>query len=190
MKNMISKPKPITKLEKIINIMQKINIKLNEYKEESLAEEAEWAINELLKGQLFSYSNEDNSILNKSKFENDQEHMFLNHFYFNQNINPEIQLFETISPIEPSSPSLISSSKLQNIKFDEFGPNFDIFNYSDMIGREKVLLTITKQIFSYKDLNKFIKNSIIDDFLAEIRLGYTLNQSAIYHNVYIYLNLN
>jgi hypothetical protein len=75
------------------------------------------------------------------------------------------------------------NNELYNLKLHSFGPEFDIFTYALKIERESVLFNVAKPIFTYKDINKFLKSSKIQDYINEIRIGYTMNENALYHSV-------
>lgn len=75
------------------------------------------------------------------------------------------------------------NSHLHNLKFQDLGPEFDLFLYSEKVGRERVLFNVAKPIFTYSDINKFLKLSKFQDYINEIRIGYTMNPNSIYHSV-------
>jgi hypothetical protein len=76
------------------------------------------------------------------------------------------------------------NNELHNLKLNTFGPDFDLFSYSKKVSRETVLFNVSKPIFTYKDINKFLKSSKMQDYVNEIRIGYT-NENAFYHSVII-----
>jgi hypothetical protein len=75
--------------------------------------------------------------------------------------------------------------KFDNLKFQNFGPEFDLFSYAEKFNSnsDRVLFNVVKPIFTYKDINKFLKYSKMQDYVNEIRIGYTMNENAIYHSV-------
>lgn len=81
------------------------------------------------------------------------------------------------------------NSHLHNLKFQDLGPEFDLFVYSEKVGRERVLFNVAKPIFTYSDINKFLKLSKFQDYINEIRIGYTMNPNSIYHSVLEVFNL-
>lgn len=90
------------------------------------------------------------------------------------------------SPIEESKPLEAQSLKnLKAAKIEEFGPEFDVFEFAKKNGRENLLLNVSYPIFHYKNINKFINFKKFPDFINQIRIGYTLPPDAFYHNVYI-----
>lgn len=80
---------------------------------------------------------------------------------------------------------LVEEEPLDIIKlnYDDFGPEFDVFNLSEKIGKENVLLTVSNPIFHYKNINKFINFSKFPGFINKIRIGYTNSPNAFYHSV-------
>jgi len=78
---------------------------------------------------------------------------------------------------------LISNSKIFLPKAQEFGPEFDVFDFSTKFGRENLLLSIADPIFHYKNINKFIDFKKFPDFINQIRLGYISSPDAFYHTV-------
>lgn len=72
-------------------------------------------------------------------------------------------------------------------KLEEFGPEFDVFDFSEKFGRENLLLSVSQPIFHYKNINKFINFSKFPEFINQIRIGYTSAPNAFYHTVLINL---
>ncbi len=66
---------------------------------------------------------------------------------------------------------------------EEFGPRFDVFDFSEKYGREKLLLSVSHPIFHYKNINKYINFYKFPDFINQIRIGYTSSPDAFYHTV-------
>jgi hypothetical protein len=64
-----------------------------------------------------------------------------------------------------------------------FDPSFNIFEFSDQVGRENVLLIISGNIFNQFDLMEKIPVNIFINFINEIKNGYKKENS--YHNVSI-----
>ena len=92
-------------------------------------------------------------------------------------------MLENQIPVEPVTPLMRPNNELHNLKFHTFGPEFDIFAYAQKVEKETVLFNVVKPIFTYKDINKFLKSSKIQDYVNEIRIGYTMNENALYHCV-------
>jgi len=65
---------------------------------------------------------------------------------------------------------------------EDFGPNFDVFDFSEKNGRENLLLGVSHPIFHYKNINKFIDFKKFPDFVNQIRIGYT-SEDSLYHTV-------
>lgn len=76
-------------------------------------------------------------------------------------------------------------NKIENhiVKLEDLGPKFDVFSFSEKIGRENVLLNVSSPIFNYNNINKFINFSKFPDFINQIRIGYNSNPNLFYHNV-------
>lgn len=90
-----------------------------------------------------------------------------------------------------NSPSLTFENKfdfdlLENLKapkIEEFGPEFDVFDYASKNGRENCLLAVSHPIFHYKNIYKYIDFYKFPEFVNQIRLGYTSSPDAFYHTV-------
>lgn len=91
-----------------------------------------------------------------------------------------------------SSELQINTDWLQNLKtpkLDQFGPEFDVFDYAEKNGRDNLLNRITRPIFKYKNINKYIDFNKFPEFINQIRIGYTSSSDAFYHTVkYLLLN--
>lgn len=87
--------------------------------------------------------------------------------------------------MQPPTPIIEPKNELNNLKLSTFGPDFDLFSYSEKVERERILFNVAKPIFTYKDINKFLKSSKMRDYIDAIRIGYTMNENAFYHSVII-----
>lgn len=84
---------------------------------------------------------------------------------------------------EPNKTPLNSSLIFPNISQELekiFDLNFNIFEFEEVIGRSKVLVTGTQTIFESFDLNKIIRIEYLENFLYKVRDGY--RQENHYHS--------
>ena len=81
--------------------------------------------------------------------------------------------------------SLIRSieSNIKPLEISTFGVNFDVFSYSEKVGRRSLLNHIFYACISYNNCKSLLNIDFIDNFLEELRIGYTSEPSAFYHNV-------
>lgn len=80
----------------------------------------------------------------------------------------------------------LETELLENLKapkMQEFGPEFDVFDFAEKNGRETCLLSVSHPIFHYKNINKYIDFYKFPDFVNQIRIGYTSSPDAHYHTV-------
>jgi hypothetical protein len=85
-----------------------------------------------------------------------------------------------------SSDHIIDTNWISNLKgpkLEEFGPQFDVFDYAEKNGRENLLLSVSQPIFKYKNINKYIDFYKFPEFINQIRGGYTSSPDAFYHTV-------
>lgn len=94
-----------------------------------------------------------------------------------QQVEEEKQI-KAKAPLKPILPD-----NSVEIKLDQFGPEFDVFDFSDKYGRENLLMSVSHPIFHYKNINKFIDFSKFPGFVNHIRIGYTSSPDAFYHTV-------
>ena len=80
--------------------------------------------------------------------------------------------------------SIIMENKiLKSLSYKEFGVNFDVFAYSEEIGRIFMLKQVFMASLAYRNVYNLIKTSYVDNFIEGLRLGYTKEITAYYHNV-------
>lgn len=78
----------------------------------------------------------------------------------------------------------ISIEKLiKPLDYNKFGVYFDVFGYADEVGRIFLLKQVTLAAFSYKEVYSFLKSSYLENYVEELRMGYTCESNAYYHNV-------
>lgn len=106
--------------------------------------------------------------------------------HINNNFNFSEKQVQKNSPIVSSDPKEpLCLTKLKIPKLEEFGPEFDVFDYSEKFGREKLLISVSHPIFHYKNINKYINFFKFPEFIHQIRLGYTSSPDSFYHTVMI-----
>ena len=77
----------------------------------------------------------------------------------------------------------LKSSVFGNVlSYKLFGVEFDVFKYSEEVGRINLLKNITIASFSYKNCNNRLNLTCFNNFIEEIKNGYTSEKGAIYHN--------
>lgn len=192
-KGTIMGPKrPETTIEKIIKIIKNIKEKLAFYKELDLVEDAEWIIREVLKNDIYRFNVEDDlsSKMDREFYNEYSSFKLYDNLLVNEktstpscrtdstNSSTSLLNFKPLSPITPSNKQLIDTELVNT----DLGPNFDIFKFSDEIGRENVLKKVTDLCFSYKNVSSLLDKDSLDNFIEEIRLGYVNNKAAKYHS--------
>jgi len=85
-----------------------------------------------------------------------------------------------ISQIQIDSPSNSLNLQIEKYfkKFEEF--DFNIFDYSDICGRDNVLINISDYLFEKNSLYCFVNKKCFETFIDKIRLGY--DYLLPYHN--------
>lgn len=80
--------------------------------------------------------------------------------------------------------SIVMETKiLKSISYKEFGVYFDVFAYSEEIGRIFMLKQVFMASLAYRNIYNLITTSHVDNFIEGLRLGYTKEITAYYHNV-------
>jgi hypothetical protein len=186
---------PETSIEKIVKILKSISDKLRYYEEAELVEQNEWVIRELLNNNIYNYNFEDET----SEFIQKMGSLQLFNQYSNSNyVSQDLTLNNknssthslinlSISPEIPSTPLRLSHSSLSSIplNFEDLGPEFDIFSYSNEVN-ERTLWNVTNLVFSYKKLSDLLKKSKFYDYVQEIYIGYSSSNTLKYHNVILF----
>jgi len=72
---------------------------------------------------------------------------------------------------------------LEPLDIKTFGVNFDVFSYGEKIGRKNLVKQIALSAFTYKDIHFLLNSNKLIDNLEEVRLGYSSEPNAFYHNV-------
>jgi hypothetical protein len=83
--------------------------------------------------------------------------------------------------IKKSTKKFDKEQKFVDIK--SFGVDFDVFAYSELVGRNNMLRLIVLSAFTYRNMIHLLKSTYLEDYIEDLRLGYTLEQGAFYHNV-------
>ena len=73
-------------------------------------------------------------------------------------------------------------TKPKSITFKDFGITFDVFKYSEDAGRANLIKDISIASFAYRNCNSRLEATALEPFLEELRIGYTTEKSAFYHN--------
>lgn len=79
--------------------------------------------------------------------------------------------------------TVISNKLIKPIDIKQFGVNFDVFSYASEVGRIFLLKQVSIAAFSYKEVYTILKTSYFDNYIEELRAGYTKEPFAYYHNV-------
>jgi hypothetical protein len=85
------------------------------------------------------------------------------------------------------SKNLSDTKDLKLIDLNTIGLEFDIFTYCEKVGRKVALRQVALSCFSYKGINSMLKESYFDNYIEEVRAGYS-SQFSYYHNVSSFLN--
>lgn len=183
-----------TKLERMIQNLNKIRQRLSLIQDMELCEQIDWMVDTLLKNQLndiiIKIEKEDDA--NKDELKRLLELLaeFSSEFNFKRNIeslqsailSKEAGL-TTVTPIQMIIGDVTTSVET---RADIMSSDFDIFKFSSEVSREKTLLVITGNIFNHFNLFQKIDQTIFRNFIEEIRIGY--KQDNPYHNVNNKLN--
>lgn len=104
-----------------------------------------------------------NSKLKELKFEKRKSNLNIKKFYRTQSISID----KLIKPLD----------------YTKFGVYFDVFAYAEEIGRIFLLKQVTLAALSYKEVYSFLKSGNLENYIEELRLGYTSESNSYYHNV-------
>lgn len=193
---------PRTNLEKIVESLNDISEEFEKLGNLKYKLKAQQIVKDVLNNKMYNYeefksnSNEEAKLLQfySPEYEDIVEGDNLENVYIVENSNNintsnKSSINNTNFNINISSPIINNKNLLNtNIKkysIEEFGTNFDVFNISNEIGRKNLLIQVTRAAFNYKDLIKYIKCSYLDNYIEEIRKGYSCNSNVFYHNVII-----
>lgn len=171
---------PKTKLEKVVENLKEIMYKFKAKGKENFHNKAKQVIYELLSSNTIYRYDDDGA--------NSKEIEFLEQYTSGCFIKLEDKLeradvskYQTITvEIKNQFQPCLS---LNLIKINDFGVNFDVFSYSEKVGRKNMFINIAVISFSYKEVNKLLKTTYLNDYLLKLWEGYTSQADAFYHNV-------
>jgi len=117
----------------------------------------------------------DENLSNCEKTETQTGNLFVDN-----NLSSEIKKpFSTQCVVEKTFDKLF----IKPLNCKDFGVNFDVFSYADEVGRVFMLWQISLASFAYNDIYTMLNISYLENYIEELRLGYTSQPSAYYHNV-------
>ena len=95
-----------------------------------------------------------------------------------------LKKIEGIKNEKITTETISTSNKVNIPQIDtgKFGVDFDVFNYSNEVGKQNLLKSMFCSAFSYKDIISLLNLDSINNYLDELRIGYSYD-SAFYHNV-------
>ena len=79
--------------------------------------------------------------------------------------------------------TVILEKQLKLIDIRTFGVDFDVFAYSEQIGRFNMLRQVVLSAFSYRNIVHMLKSLYLEDYIEDLREGYNIEKGAFYHNV-------
>lgn len=186
---------PRTNIEKVIEILKEISDEFDLDEDYEYKGKTQWVIKEIVSNKMFKF--EENS--DTSKEQNMLFQLYSPDFEENtvQKLNSseisikdedlerhdhEIENFK----IEINSPILsntIDNNNMPLIPLEKFGVYFDVFEYAENFSRENMLIQVFNSAMAYKDIYSLLKTSCVPSFIEELRIGYTSEVGAFYHNV-------
>ena len=187
---------PRTNLEKVIETLNDIAEEFEILQMEEYKNKTEWVMKEILSNKMYKYdtksqhSRDDNKFfqLYSQDFDED-EHKISNSSILKEDereYDDESQLSQEsnqfVIEIKPPTSGYSTKSLFTPIDLSTFGVNFDVFQYAEKVGRENLMSNVFKSVMSYKDCNNLLKSTYIDNFIEELRKGYTTEKDAFYHN--------
>lgn len=175
---------PRTNIEKIVETLQEIADEFDSLDKSDFKNKTQWVIKEILSNKMFKFEeNEDTT-----KEQNMLYQLYSTDFE-EQTLLPEAEKEHITAQDEYTikiTESLRQSSsnlQLQPLKLSELGVYFDVFEYASKNGRENLLRQVFYVSFSYKELTSLLTQQNIDRFIEELRIGYSTQPDAFYHNV-------
>lgn len=183
--NLTLKATPKTNFEKVIETIRDIQTKFDIDEKKALKHKSQIVINELLSNKMYRFEH-------KGEIDSEQ-HLFFSLYTSDYNTSSEKIAILEGNLDEPSKSSLFATTEILNAKrvfnirkavyISSFGVRFDVFSTADEIGRHNMFHSIANASFGYKEVYKILKTSYLDDFIEELRKGYTSEADAFYHNV-------
>lgn len=187
---------PRTNIEKVIEILKEISDEFDLDEDYEYKGKTQWVIKEIVSNKMFKF--EENS--DTSKEQNMLFQLYSPDFEENtvQKLNSsEISIKDEDLErhdnegenfkIEVNSPILTTDTKdnsnLPPIPLHKFGVYFDVFEYAENVSRENMLIQVFNSAMTYKDISLLLKTTCVPSFIEELRIGYTTEEGAFYHNV-------
>jgi hypothetical protein len=191
-------PTPRTNLEKVIETLNDIAEEFEILEMEEYKNKTEWVIKEILSNKMYKYDTKSQNSKDDNKFFqlycqdfDEDENKISNSSILKEDereYDDESQLSQERSQfviqIKPPSVTTSTLSLFKPIDISSFGVNFDVFEYAQRVGRENLMSNIFKSVLSYKECSNLLKSSYVDNFIEELRKGYTSEKDAFYHNDY------
>lgn len=181
---------PRTNIEKVIEILKEISDEFDLDEDYDFKAKTQWVIKEIVSNKMFKF--EENS--DTSKEQNMLFQLYSPDFEENtvQKLNTsELSINEEDLEEDKENynimincPKAVKDDKiLPYIPLEKFGVRFDVFEYAEKASHEKMLYQVFNSSLSYKDISSLLKETCIAPFIEELRLGYTSEAGAFYHNV-------
>lgn len=208
-KNLPMMTTPRTNIEKIIETLNDIADEFDLQNKPEFCSKTQWVIKEILSNKMYKYEETTETSAEESKLfqfyspdyedqntikrdiieenealETDLYELEKENNQSSKTINSNMRLCINIKP--PTKTSSFINTSIAPLKPEEFGPEFDVFDYAEKVGRENLLRQVFRASITYKDTFNLLKSSKIDNYIEELRKGYTSEKDAFYHNVCVY----
>ncbi len=166
-------PTPKTNIEKVVELLNDIVDEFDSKKNKEFSEKASFVLNEILSNKMYNFEKGTT-----------KEHLnFFQLYSSNYDENALSSRREDDLLQEKKVTKKFDEVKLINIK--SFGVFFDVFSYADQFGRKNLLRQVMISSLQHKNILNLLKTSYLDDYIEDLRLGYTSEEGAFYHNVRI-----
>jgi hypothetical protein len=175
-----------TNLERMISNLNVIKKRLLLIQDMEMAREIDWMVDTLLRNQLNDVivRVEKDNTTNTAELEKMLELLaeFSSELSFKRNLEQlQSTLFHKKSSIMVTNSNNDNLGDIFNLQDLILTKNFDIFQFTENVGRDNSLLVIGGNLFNYFSLFDKIDKDIFKSFIEEIRLGY--KKANPYHNV-------
>jgi len=169
---------PKTNIEKVVEVLNEIADEFDKSGNTQFHNKTKFVINEIVSNKMYNFDDSTS-----------KEHLNFFNIY-SSNINEE-QLSHRQKKgdeieIDKNKRMTFIYEEIKLIDISEFGVTFDVFSYADKVGRVNLLRQVFLSAFNYKDIISMFKTSYLDDYIEELRIGYTSEEGAFYHNVRIF----
>lgn len=171
-------PRPKTKFELIVENLKDILMKFDLQGKANFKEKIEQIIYELISNSMYSYD--------ESNGQNSDEIQFLKQYTSNCQLDEKLMDRSDTSLYKATTNNFKNSiicGRSQLIEINKFGVNFDVFSYAETYGKRNMFMNITNSALTYRDVNKLLKNTYLNNYLEKIWEGYNSQSEAFYHNV-------